>query len=177
MTSPTVRCRFTPSPKPAPGRSVKEARAHAHQPPGPSRAARLLALAHRIARQIDDGALRDYAAAARALGVTRARVTQVMNLLLLAPEIQEAILTGELRFGERGLRAVVRVTDWERQRTYQSNSGSSQHPVVSPFAATGVSDLPPCLPSGADIDPRLLRLIRAWPRVPENVRQALALLV
>ena len=116
MTSPTIRCRFTPSPKPAPGRSVKEAGAHANQPAGPSRAAQMLALAHHIERQIDDGAFPDYAAAARALGVSRARITQVMNLLLLAPEIQAGILTGELRFGERGLRAVVRVTDWEMQR-------------------------------------------------------------
>ncbi len=114
MTNPTVRCRFTPSPKPAPGRSVK-ASAHANQPLGPSRAAQMLALAHHIERQIDAGAMPDYAAAARALGLTRARLTQVMNLLLLAPEIQERILSGAMPGTERGLRAVVREPNWAGQ--------------------------------------------------------------
>ena len=56
------------------------------------RVARLLALAHRIDRMVHDGEIRNLSEAARRLGLTRARVTQVMNLLLLAPEIQEAIL-------------------------------------------------------------------------------------
>ena len=115
MTNPTVRCQFTPSPKPAPGRSVK-ARAHAKQPPGPSRAARMLALAHYIERQIEDGTIPVYAAAARALGVTRARLTQIMNLLLLAPTIQERIAVGELVLTERALRRVVLEPDWDEQR-------------------------------------------------------------
>ena len=112
MTSPTVRCRFTPSPKPAPGRSVKEARAHANQPPGPSRAARILAFAHHVERQIEDGAIPDYAAAARALGLTRARITQVTNMLLLAPEIQARIVRSELVLSERALRRVVGEPEW-----------------------------------------------------------------
>ena len=57
----------------------------------------MLALAHYIERQIDDGAIPDYAAAALALGVTRARLTQVMNLLLLPPEVQEHVLVGNVR--------------------------------------------------------------------------------
>ena len=122
MTSPTVRCRFTPSPKPAPGRSVKEARAHANQPPGPSRAARMLALAHYIQRQIDAGAIPDYAAAARALGLTRARVTQIMNLLLLAPEIQDRIVIGDLVLSERALRRVLGEADWDAQIAEEAHS-------------------------------------------------------
>ena len=135
MTSSTIRCRFTPSPKPAPGRSVK-ARARANQPPGPSRAARLLALAHFIERQIGDGAIPDYAAAARALGVTRARLTQVMNLLLLAPEIQARIAVGKLVLTERALRAVVSRPSWTGQegaiedtvRDHGDAGASANHP-------------------------------------------------
>jgi hypothetical protein len=59
---------------------------------------------------------------ARQLGFTRARVTQLMDLLLLAPEVQEEILFLELPPGaqpvsERGLReAVLGTIDWQEQR-------------------------------------------------------------
>ena len=49
-------------------------------PPPPSRAARMLALAHHVERLIEAGELTGYADAARGLGLTRARLTQVMNL-------------------------------------------------------------------------------------------------
>ena len=78
-------------------------------------ATRMLALAHYIERQIDDGAIPDYAAAARVLGVTRARLTQVMGLLLLASNIQERIVKGKLILTERALRRVVRQADWKEQ--------------------------------------------------------------
>lgn len=51
----------------------------------PARIARQLALAHALQRQIDKGEFADYASMARALGFTGARVTQIMDLLLLAP--------------------------------------------------------------------------------------------
>ena len=59
---------------------------------------------------------------ARQLGFTRARVTQLMDLLLLAPEVQEEILFLELPPGaqpvsERGLReALLGTIDWQEQR-------------------------------------------------------------
>jgi hypothetical protein len=59
---------------------------------------------------------------ARQLGFTRARVTRLMDLLLLAPEVQEEILFLELPPGaqpvsERGLReAVLGTIDWQEQR-------------------------------------------------------------
>ncbi len=85
------------------------------------RVARLLALAHSIDRRIRDGELRDLAHAADVLGLTRARITQITNLLLLAPEIQEAILdlpptTGRDLVTERQLRAIIAQSDWHRQR-------------------------------------------------------------
>ena len=112
--SATVRCKFAPAPKPAPGRAVLKA-VRRRKPTGPSRAARMLALAHHVERQIEDGTIPGYAAAARALGVTRARVTQLMNLLLLAPELQARIASRELVVTERVLRQVVGEPLWEEQ--------------------------------------------------------------
>jgi len=84
------------------------------------RVVRTLSLAHRIDAMIAAGELKDYADAARTLGWSRARVTQVLNLLLLAPTIQEAILdlpmaTGRDPVTERLLRPIVAEPDWERQ--------------------------------------------------------------
>lgn len=87
----------------------------APHPQPASRAARQLALAHHVERLIEGGVLDDYAHAARVLGVTSARLTQVMNLLLLAPQIQEQVLLGELRGTERRLRGAVREPVWARQ--------------------------------------------------------------
>ncbi|MBI4162005.1 MAG: hypothetical protein HY509_06130 [Acidobacteria bacterium] len=91
------------------------------------RVTRLLALAHRIEGMIRSGELRDWAEAARIVGVTRARMTQVANLLLLAPEIQEIILTlrpiAERRDPVTGstLRALVTHGDWVLQaRAWQA---------------------------------------------------------
>ena len=85
------------------------------------RVARLLAFAHEIERRIRAGELNDLAHAARVFGLTRARVTQITNLLLLAPAIQEEILTmpsvtgGRDRITERALRAIVAEPVWEQQ--------------------------------------------------------------
>ena len=88
----------------------------------PSRIARQLALAHALQRRVDDGEFTDYADMARALGFTRARITQIMDLLLLAADIQEEILFLEVTPGaqpisERALReAVLKSLDWREQR-------------------------------------------------------------
>ena len=88
---------------------------------GVPRVARLLALAHRIDAMIRDGELDDLAEAARRMNLTRARVTQIMNLLLLAPEIQEAILDLPLvtdgcdRVTERQVQPITAEPDWNRQ--------------------------------------------------------------
>ena len=85
------------------------------------RIATLLALAHRIDSMIAAGELRDFADAARILGVTRARVTQLMNLVLLAPAIQAEILdlprtvNGRDIVTERQLRRVVSEPAWDQQ--------------------------------------------------------------
>lgn len=79
--------------------------------PGVSRAARMLALAYHVERLIEDGRLRDYAHAAQLLGITRARMTQVMNLLFLPVSDQEAVLLGRSTTTERQLRRARVATD------------------------------------------------------------------
>ena len=85
------------------------------------RVARLLAMAHQIEAKVRAGEYRDLADAARKLGLTRARVTQIVNLTLLAPPIQEAILTwpaitsGRDTITERTLRAIVAEPPWPNQ--------------------------------------------------------------
>ena len=74
------------------------------RPSGPSPLARMLALAYRIEQLIDAGLLEDHADAARRLGVTRARMSQVASLYLLPTEVQEEILLGRTRATERALR-------------------------------------------------------------------------
>ncbi len=77
------------------------------------RVTRLLALAHKIDGMIRSGELKDWAEAARLVGVTRARMTQIANLLLLAPAIQESLIGSSPgtdisgRNSERSLRAVL----------------------------------------------------------------------
>jgi hypothetical protein len=68
------------------------------------RAARMLALAYHLDRLIEDGVLRDYADAAQVLGVSRARVTQIMDLLGLPPAAKEEFLDGRRAASERSLR-------------------------------------------------------------------------
>ena len=71
---------------------------------------------------IERGEYRDRADAARAHGLTRGRVTQLLNLSLLAPDIQEHLLEleavdGREPLSERALRKVVRHSCWAEQRT------------------------------------------------------------
>jgi hypothetical protein len=86
------------------------------------RIARLLALAIKFEGMIEAGVAADYADLARLGGVTRARMTQIMNLLNLAPDIQEQILflpctlAGRDPITERALRQISSLADWDRQR-------------------------------------------------------------
>lgn len=81
-----------------------------------------MALAIEFERLIDDGVVDDYADIARLGHVTRSRLTQIMNLRLLAPDIQEAILslprieTGCEPIRERAVRPITSELDWQKQR-------------------------------------------------------------
>lgn len=102
-------------------RSRKEKRNAAHAGRIP-RVARLMALAIRFDQMIRDGVVADQAELARLGRVTRARLTQIMNLLLLAPDIQEAILflpmriLGRNQITERQLRSIAAAGSWQLQR-------------------------------------------------------------
>ena len=87
----------------------------------PARVARLLSLAHRIQTLLDDGHDADRASVARRFGVSGARLSQVMDLLLLAPDIQADVLELEAvgnvePMSEASLRAIAREARWSRQR-------------------------------------------------------------
>ena len=82
----------------------------------PSRVARMLALAYYIELAIEAGDLKGYVDVARKLGMSRARVTQVMNLLNLSPKNQADILLGRVEVSERRLRGALREVEWGRQR-------------------------------------------------------------
>ena len=96
------------------------------RPPAPKasvpRVAKLMALAIRFDGLIRDGVVADQAELARVGHVTRARLTQIMNMLNLAPDIQEAILTmpapesGRDPVTEKQLRPVAAEIDWGKQR-------------------------------------------------------------
>jgi hypothetical protein len=82
------------------------------------RITRLMALAIKFQGMIDRGEVEDYADLARLGYVTAARITQIMNLLNLAPCIQEEILTrdaGLPRVFERQLRTVTSQVLWREQ--------------------------------------------------------------
>jgi hypothetical protein len=79
----------------------------------------LIALAIKFQELVDRGEVHDYADLARLGYVTRARITQIMNLLNLAPDIQETLLdlnnVGTLPC-ERDIRRVTAHVDWTQQR-------------------------------------------------------------
>ena len=83
------------------------------------RIALLLALAHKWDAHVRRGEIRDYAAIARANGMTKGRVTQICHLRFLAPDIQAAILAANETstiHSERGLRPTTTLTSWADQR-------------------------------------------------------------
>jgi hypothetical protein len=86
--------------------------------PAIPRIARLMALAIRFEGLLRDETIQDYAELARLGQVTRARITQIMKLRLLAPDIQEQILFLPLTkcLNERNLRPIVNRIDWRDQR-------------------------------------------------------------
>jgi len=85
------------------------------------RVARMLALAHHWRGLIRAGVAKDQAALAALVGVSRARVTQVMDLLYLAPDTQERVLllmSGPGGHGPRevDLRRLAAEPVWSLQR-------------------------------------------------------------
>ena len=86
------------------------------------RVARLMALALRLDELVRTGQVASYSALASLGHVTRARICQILNLLQLAPDIQEALLF--LPPTQRGrdtiiladLMPIAACIDWRKQR-------------------------------------------------------------
>jgi hypothetical protein len=101
-----------PTPEPAPAPPIGRV----------PRITRLMALAIKFDGYLRDGLVRDYAELARLGHVSRARITQIMDLTLLAPDIQEAILDlprtqkGRDRVRERHIRPLLACPHWQQQR-------------------------------------------------------------
>src|SRR3974377_1274035 len=104
--SPRQREHADPTPPPLPARLP--------------RITRLMALAIKFQDMVDRGEVRDYADLARLGPVTRAPLAQIMNLLLLAPGIQEEILiqadtaAQPLGLSERTIRPVAHTLLWSQ---------------------------------------------------------------
>jgi hypothetical protein len=104
----------------------------------PARVAIKLALAHKTFRAILSGEIQNQADAARMLSLTRARLSQILHLTNLAPDLQEEILfleaiDGREPLSERALRGVVRVPTWAEQRMNRRRDRSSTQ-SVSPLS-------------------------------------------
>ena len=108
-------------------RSRKELRAGDRSPPATPRGriprvSRLMALAIDFEGLIGEGVVVDYAELARLGHVTSARLTQIVNLLNLAPDLQEEVLflpptvEGRDPITERDLRPIAAALEWRRQR-------------------------------------------------------------
>jgi hypothetical protein len=86
------------------------------------RVARLMALAIRFDQLLHDGVVSSQSELARLAHVTQPRMTQIMNLLHLAPDIQEAILQlppttgGRDAVTERDVRPILALVSWSHQR-------------------------------------------------------------
>lgn len=102
------------------------------------RVSRLMALAIHMDDLIRRGEVADYAELARLAHVTRARMTHIMSLLHLAPDIQEELLglprskTGHDPIREKMVRPIAAVPDWRKQRRLW---GELRCPRLARFAA------------------------------------------
>jgi DNA invertase Pin-like site-specific DNA recombinase len=99
------------------------------------RITRLLALAVKFEGLIQQGVIKDYAELARLGQVSRARVTQIMNLLSLSPYIQEQILfwaqgsSDKRSIRETTVRALSSEINWNRQRERWEEIVRASQPV------------------------------------------------
>jgi len=86
------------------------------------RVSRLMALAIKFERLIQEGVIRNHRDIAEAGQISRARLSQIMRLTDLAPSIQEELLflpktiTGPDRITEKALRQVAGSLDWDWQK-------------------------------------------------------------
>jgi hypothetical protein len=98
------------------------------------RVSRLLALAFRLDELVRTGMVSDYATLAQLAHVSRARITQITNLLVLAPDIQEALLflprthRGRDPIHLQQLQPLAAVLEWKQQRILWRTLPASRAP-------------------------------------------------
>jgi hypothetical protein len=86
------------------------------------RISRLMALAIHLDELLRSGQVADITELARLGHVTQPRMSQILNLTLLAPDIQEELLflprvtEGKATIHEKMLRPIAGEVDWEKQR-------------------------------------------------------------
>lgn len=105
------------------------------KPVGPRipRISRLMALAIKMQAMVDRREVKDYAELARLAQVTRARITQIMNLNLLSPELQEWLLfLEEVENGRSSVKLAslqfgARIVNWNEQSDHSSRMGYLPH--------------------------------------------------
>uniref|UniRef100_A0A7C4QN17 Uncharacterized protein n=1 Tax=Schlesneria paludicola TaxID=360056 RepID=A0A7C4QN17_9PLAN len=128
-TTLTIECDIHFDRKGRGSRKVMENGPRPQRPAEPGRVprvARLMALAIRFERMLRDGVVESYTELGALGHVTRARVSQIMNLLNLAPDIQEALLhlprtvQGRDPIILRQLQPIAAAPDWRKQRVMWS---------------------------------------------------------
>lgn len=97
------------------------------------RVTQVMALAIQFQDMIHRGDARDYADIARLGCITRERISQVMELVWLAPDIQKEILefppnsTAQFAISEVATRRVAAKSDWAEQRELWLNLKKQNH--------------------------------------------------
>lgn len=105
-----------------------------------ARVTRRLVHACLFQRMLENGQARHLAGLARKFSLTRARVTQILNHTLLAPDIQTETLKlpllepGRDPLAERRVRTVLREVLWEKQRRLWRNLLPKEQPAMTESA-------------------------------------------
>ena len=134
----TVKCKVNVNLK----KPAKKKAESADEPPVKRRGkvpriSRLMALAIRMDEMLRRGEAQDTIELAELGKVSQPRLTQILSLSLLAPEIQEALLylpremTGRSKIHERNLRPITKQLCWVKQREMWSDLIRSVGPAAN----------------------------------------------
>ncbi len=99
------------------------------QPGGLPRITRLMALAIRCDELLRTGKVRDLKHLATIGNVSQPRISQILSLTMLAPDIQETLLflprltEGKPEISEKSLRKITMLDDWDEQRRVWKEKG------------------------------------------------------
>ena len=136
MTKPPDEISFTLQPTPIRRRSRKRTTPSRTAAPALPRIARLMALAIHLDGMLSDRTDLDCTELARVGNISRTRLTQILNLLLLAPDLQERLLwlpataKGRDSVTEKQIRRLVGLYHWEQQRQAFELSMATARPTT-----------------------------------------------